>query len=123
MASDKKMLTMAAAAAIEVGNRVPDTRTFLLGAVGARNDGVIVSTRNAAALDIGPDHHAEARLCRKMTPGSTVWVARVLRRDGSWAMAKPCQSCEIRLRSVGVARVVYTISPDEWGVLDLRGDR
>lgn len=123
MASDKKML--AEAAIIAIGSksldRGSDPRTFLLGAVGLRNDGVFVSARNISAPDCAPYHHAETRLVRKMTPGSTVWVARVTRKDGKWAMAKPCTGCEIRLRAAGVTRVVYTIAPNEWGVLDLRG--
>lgn len=122
MASDKKMLAEAASIAIRLksNDRKIDNRTFLLGAIGMRNDGVIVSSRNIAAPDCAPRHHAESRLVRKMTPGSTVWVARVRRRNGEWALAKPCANCERILRSTGVHRVVYTISPGEWGVIDLR---
>lgn len=122
MASDKKMLVDAAVVAIrtKLNDRSIDPRSFLLGAIGLRNDGVFVSSRNIAAPDCAPEHHAETRLVRKLTPGSTVWVARVTRKDGKWAIAKPCPGCERRLRSAGVARVVYTISPNEWGVMDLR---
>lgn len=121
MASDKKMLTEAAAIAVKSPASRKDKRTFFLGAIGLRNDDVIVSSRNISAQDFKPECHAEARLVRKMTPRSTVWIARVARCDGQWAMAKPCPHCEIRLRSAGVIRVVYTIGPHEWGVLDLRG--
>jgi hypothetical protein len=115
MASDKKMLAEAASTAIST----KDIRTFLLGAVGLRADGVFVSSRNIPAPEATFDrnHHAETRLARKLTPGSTVWVARVSRKDGSWAMAKPCRGCERRLRAAGVARIVYTIGPSEWGVI------
>jgi|GEM_PF-1741431 tRNA(Arg) A34 adenosine deaminase TadA len=119
MATDKKMLNNAALIAAGDRDRRVDQRTFLLGAIGLRNDDVLVSSRNVPGRDVVPDHHAEARLSRKLTPGSTVWVARVARRDGSWAMARPCPGCEIRLRSSGVKRVVYTIGPNEWGVMDL----
>ena len=118
MANDKKMLTQAAAVAIGSSNRSVDNRTFILGAVGLRNDGVIVSSRNVSALDYAPDHHAEARLVRKMTPNSTIWVARVL-KNGTWAIAKPCSPCQTRLKAAGIKRVVYTIGHNEWGVLDL----
>lgn len=116
MASDKKMLAEAASTAIS-GSK--DVRTFLLGAVGLRADGVFVSSRNIPAPEatFERNHHAETRLARKLTPGSTVWVARVARRDGSWAMAKPCRGCERRLRIAGVSRIVYTIGPNEWGVI------
>lgn len=115
MASDKKMLAEAASAAI----RSKDIRTFLLGAVGLRADGVFVSSRNIPAPEatFERSHHAETRLARKLTPGSTVWVARVARKDGFWAMAKPCHGCERRLRAAGVSRIVYTIGPNEWGVI------
>lgn len=115
MASDKKILSEAASLAVST----KDNRTFLLGAIGQRADGVFVSSRNIAAPDatLSRLNHAEARLSRKLTPGSTVWVARVSRLDGSWAMAKPCKACEVRLRGAGVARIVYTIGPSEWGVI------
>jgi tRNA(Arg) A34 adenosine deaminase TadA len=121
MASDKKMLAEAASVAVKKSSHGIDKRSFFLGAVGLRNDGVFVSSRNAASTDLVPDHHAEARLVRKMTPDSTVWVARVARKDGNWAMAKPCPGCERRLRASGVTRVVYTIGPGEWGVIDMKG--
>ena len=43
-AADKKMLKAAAAAALQGASRGDDIRTFFLGAVGLRNDGVIVAT-------------------------------------------------------------------------------
>jgi tRNA(Arg) A34 adenosine deaminase TadA len=120
MASDKKMLTEAADVAVKRSPRRRDTRSFFLGAVGVRSDGVFVTAKNLPSTEHCPDHHAETRLVRKMTPDSVVWVARVLQRDGSWAMAKPCPGCERRLRAAGVKRVVYTIGPNEWGTLDLQ---
>jgi tRNA(Arg) A34 adenosine deaminase TadA len=117
-AADKKMLKAAAAAALQGASRGDDIRTFFLGAVGLRNDGVIVASRNVASRDVALSHHAEARLSRKLTPNSEVWVARV-RKNGEWAMAKPCASCQLKLRVAGVTRVVYTIDINEWGVLDL----
>ena len=117
MASDKKMLIEAANIAVKNKVHKIDNRTFLLGAVGERNDGVLVSASNIAAPDYAPDHHAETRLARKLTPNSTVWVARISRKDGSWALARPCSGCELRLRRAGIKRVVYTIAPNEWGVI------
>lgn len=118
MTADRRMLKVAAASALQGAARGSDIRTFFLGSVGIRNDGVIVSSRNIASREIALSHHAEARLARKLTPDSEVWVARV-RKNGEWAMARPCPSCHIRLLRAGVRRVTYTISPDEWGVLDL----
>ena len=106
---------LAARTAAEGNGR--DNRSFFLGAVGQRNDGVFVSARNISATDYAPNHHAEARLVRKLTPDSIVWVARISKRDGCWAMSKPCLSCEMRMRRSGVKKVVYTIGPNEWGTL------
>ena len=112
------MLKVAAAAALQGLERGTDIRTFFLGAVGIRKDGVLVTSRNVASREVALSHHAEARLTRKLTPDSEVWVARV-RKNGEWAMARPCESCQKRLRTSGVKRVTYTIEPNEWGILDL----
>lgn len=122
MSIDKKMLRAAASAAIQNDERGNDIRTFFLGSVGLRNDGVLVSSRNVASRDVALSHHAEARLARKLTPQSEVWVARI-RKNGEWAMARPCASCQNKLRMAGVSRVVYTLGPDEWGVMDLKEDK
>ena len=91
---------------------------FRLGAAGIRKDGVIVVSYNGAPKEPEWQHHAESRLCRKLTPESTVAVVRVL-ADGSWAMARPCKNCQKCLKRVGVKRVYYTIQPDEFGVMIL----
>lgn len=95
-----------------------DGRSYLVGAIGRREDGAVVSARNGFSGDPVFEAHAEARLCRKLDAGATVWVARVT-RDGCFALAKPCPSCEERLRSKGVARVVYTTGPGAYDVLHL----
>lgn len=117
MSTDVKMLNAAALEALK-GDKRGERRQFILGAVGLRNDGVIVSSRNVAAPDPAPNHHAETRLARKLTPKSEVWVARVARGTGEWAMSKPCGNCERRLKAAGVERIVYTIGPGEWGVIE-----
>lgn len=122
MSIDKKMLRVAALAALQNDERGSDIRTFFLGCVGLRNDGVLVASRNVASRDVALSHHAEARLSRKLTPRSEVWVARI-RKNGEWAMARPCSSCQSKLRMAGVSRVVYTLAPDEWGVIDLKETR
>jgi tRNA(Arg) A34 adenosine deaminase TadA len=112
--SDDDMLSLAAGTAL----RKDDRRSFRLGAVGIRNDGTIVSAANGPSPYPCAQVHAEVRLSQKLTPGSTVWVARI-RHDGTLGMARPCPTCERRLKSAGVHRVVYTISDAEHGVIDL----
>lgn len=116
MSLDRRMLMMAAEIALENPVR-KDNRTYRLGAVGVRNDGVIVVAKNLAAPNVVPTHHAEARLVRKLTPNSVVWVARISRATDEWTMSKPCENCQGRMRAAGVRRVVYTIAPNEWGTL------
>lgn len=98
-----------------------DRKRFRLGAVGIRNDGVVVHARNSAAVLPSPNAHAEARLAPKLTPGSVVFVARVLRRDGALAMAKPCPHCLARLRAAGVAKVYFTTDNGAVDSLCLQG--
>lgn len=112
------MLTLAASVARE-GNSWSDNRSFLLGAVGMRKDGVLVTARNIAATDVTPGAHAEARVVKKLTCDSIVWVARIGRASTDWALARPCDTCRRRMKTAGVRKVVYTIAPSEWGVLQL----
>lgn len=96
--------------------RLDHKQTFRLGAVGLRSDGKLVASFNGAPKEPEWKHHSETRLARKLTPNSTVAVVRIL-ADGTWALAKPCNSCETCLRRVGVKRVYYSISLNEFGVL------
>ena len=111
-----RLLDVATGAALSRLNQV-HKQYFRLGAAGVRGeDGVLVVSYNGSPREPEWAHHAEARLCRKLTPKSVVAVARVL-ANGSWTMAKPCPSCQRCLRRVGVERVYYTISPGEYGVM------
>lgn len=120
------------AAQVAIGGDI--ARNFLIGSVGTRKDGVIVSARNGAVFSTDtenyktiPSAHSEFRICSKLTPGSIVYVARVSRvnggkrKDGSplFAMSKPCDTCRMRLISVGVRKAYFTIDADSWGVMDL----
>jgi len=106
---------LAGHAVVAVGGS--DHRTFRLGAAGIRADGAIVKAKNGACIGgQNPRAHAEARLCRKLTPGSTVFVVRLL-SDNSWANARPCPWCLRRLRAAGVSKVWYSISNQEVGYI------
>lgn len=95
-----------------------DLRGFLLGAVAVRNDGALVSSVNSVAHEPNRLLHAEYRISSKIDKGSTVYVARIRLLNGEFACSKPCFSCEKVLRTRKVDRVYYTISNDEYGVLD-----
>jgi len=64
-----------------------------------------------------PSMHAEARLTRKLDFYSTVYVARTMKLG--LGLARPCPDCQRALRRKRVTRVYYTISDNEYGVLEL----
>lgn len=106
---------------------VPDKRDHLIGAVGLRNDGVIVCSCNGSAIiatddrrHYAPKVHAESRLSRKLDKGSVVFVIRITRGNGQFANSKPCETCQSTLRKRGVKRVYYTISNNSYGVISFR---
>jgi hypothetical protein len=93
-------------------------RRYRIGAVGVRRDGTLVYSWNSAVETPTPEGHAEAKLCRKLDWGSTVYVARTRKEDGRLAMAKPCKDCERLMRRRGIRRVEYSINDNEFGVLE-----
>jgi cytidine deaminase len=109
----QRLIDMAIGVAL---GRLRQKQIYRLGAVGIRDDGVIVASFNGCPTEVEWAHHAESRLCRKLTPESIVAVARVL-ASGVVAMAKPCASCRRCMERVGVKRVYYTIAPNEFGVI------
>lgn len=56
--------------------------------------------------------HAEIEALRDSTArfrkGSTVYVCRI-NKGGNIALAKPCYSCEIKMRKIGVKYVWYSV--------------
>lgn len=108
--------------ASHISSRGNKHRKAFIGAVGRRSDGAVVMSWNGSSagttIDRCPNAHAEARLARKLDFGSVVYVARVRRDDGRMVMAKPCAHCERTLRNRGVIRVEYSISENEFGVME-----
>ena len=103
-----------------------DPRSFWIGVVGCRSDGVLVSSRNGAVhsttttnYQLIPSSHAEGRIVKKLDKGSTIYVARVLRKDGSFAMAFPCGMCRITIKSHKIKKVYFTIDNFHYGVWDV----
>lgn len=110
--SPAKYLALAASYAM-----LDDARNFWLGAAGLRADGALVRARNGPSKQVEPSAHAETRLIRKLDLGATVFVARISRATGQWALAKPCEGCKYRLLAKGVKKIYYTIGPNEYGVI------
>jgi tRNA(Arg) A34 adenosine deaminase TadA len=92
-------------------------RHYRLGAVGIRTDGAIVTADNVPVRQPHARSHAEARLTRKLNRGSEVFIVRVL-RSGLLSNAHPCAKCQKAMRLRGIRRVYYSISDDEYGVIN-----
>ena len=112
---------LAARAALANDNE-NDQRSFVLGAVGIRWDGKLVSSKNGAVHSTSSNYqtiplsHAEPRLCRKLGKDGIVYVVRIARKDGSLAMARPCSVCQIILKSASVKKVYYSINSKHYGL-------
>lgn len=92
---------LGAVLASKKGNGILDAKSNL--ATGCKTDGVC----------------AEERLLRRppragRSGGTALYVARVLRRDGSPAMAKPCPKCQKLIEIRGVEEVYFTNEEGEW---------
>lgn len=97
-------------------------RNFYIGAIGIRNDQAIVIARNEAAMEPTPAVHAEARLAKRLDYGATVYVARIKfakTNYAEYALAKPCPDCMRVLAHRRVKRIYFTISNNEWDLIDL----
>lgn len=95
-------------------------RQYRLGAIGIRTDGATVSASNISSRAPHPRAHAEARLTRKLDIGSTVYVVRIT-RTGELTSARPCGACRQIMLQRGIVRCYYSISEDEYGVLNYGG--
>lgn len=106
-----------------------EKRNFILGCVGVRRDGAIVAAKNGAVNSsscekyrIIPEAHAEARCLKKMDCGGTLFVSRVLKRDGTYAMAKPCVGCQLQIKAHRIKTVYYTIDESSYGIWDVESN-
>jgi len=124
------MLNLLKEAAKIGSNSLYDKRNFLLGAIGIRKDGVLVAAKNGAVISsafedyrIISDAHAECRVLRKLGKQGVLYVARVLKKDGSLAMARPCGVCQLRIKAAQVKVVFYTVNDFQYGRWDPATDR
>lgn len=126
--SSKIFDTLKQAAKIALPNDIAlDKRGFWLGCIGIRNDGTIVSAKNGASqfsdsvkkYQLIPNSHAEGRLLRKIGKYGTIFVSRVSKKDMTMAMAKPCEMCQVRIKSMNAHKVYYTISDFQYGIWEV----
>ena len=122
------MLMMAGGVAMPTDKN--DHRHFYLGCVGIRKDGAIVASKNGATkfssvvehYQLIPNSHAEGRVLRKLGRNGTLYVARIARKDGSFAMSLPCPMCRTRIKAAGVKKVYYSINNNQYGVWSVKND-
>lgn len=107
-----------------------DKRAYLLGAVGVREDGRLVHSRNEAIYDTNtrdksgrfniykrfPESHAEVRLTGKLGFGADVYITRIARGTGEFAMARPCEICQSILKAFRIKKAYYTIDSSHYGI-------
>lgn len=96
-----------------------DRRSFFLGAIGIRNDGVMVRSLNSPTENKNRMAHAECKLCRKLDYYAEVYVARVRMDTYKFAMARPCSACYKTLKTKKVKKIFYTINENQYGILNL----
>jgi tRNA(Arg) A34 adenosine deaminase TadA len=97
-----------------------DKRCFLLGAVGIRNDGAMISAINGSSEYPNRHAHAKKKALSMMDFYATIYVVRVRVGNGTLAMARPCKSCMKALKSKKIKRIYYSISNNEYGVIDFK---
>jgi len=94
-----------------------DRRHYWFGAVGIRDDGVIVEASNISAMGKNVRAHAEARVARK--GAKIIYVCRVSKKNGKFLSARPCYMCRHLMRALGV-RIIYYTTNAGYDVLCLR---
>lgn len=101
-----------------------DPRSFWLGCVGIRKDGVIVYSKNGSSQfqehieyhQFNANAHAEGRTLRKLGKYGTIFVSRVAKKDRGLAMSSPCMMCRTRIKSAKVSKVYYSINNEQYGI-------
>jgi tRNA(Arg) A34 adenosine deaminase TadA len=101
--------------AIKIADGKDNRRAYKIASVAIRNDGVIVGAPNSPTPEPSRTAHAEWRVAQKIDMFATVFVARVLRKDGSLAMSRPCPDCQKILYTKRVKKVLYTIDELHYG--------
>lgn len=94
---------------------------FMLGAVLVGRVGLLDAKSNLPAMNTR-GVCAEERILRHPPRGGTggeLYVARVLKCDGSITMAKPCEKCMRIIRARGIKTVHYTDWSGEWQKISL----
>lgn len=105
--------------ASEIAKQGENERTFFIGCVGIRaSDNALIYAYNGKVDKPNPEIHAEVRACKKLTPGSVLYIARIL-KSGEFALARPCKNCIRVLKNKSIKKVYFSINNFEFGQIDL----
>lgn len=103
---------------------------FRHGAVLENNSAILgVGVNNERYCSVGskyrPEHkghstyhaeiHAILNLPRHITKGSTIYVARASKADGTYRQSKPCAMCHAVLTERGIKKVFYSVDEETAG--------
>ncbi len=66
--------------------------------------------------------HAVARGRHDNLRGCIAYIQTTARKSGNIVVGKPCLSCAISLRSVGIETAIYTVDNETFAGLDLEAD-
>lgn len=98
-------------------------KNFVFGGVCVRKDGAITVATNGAVQSsqvsdyrMIPNAHCEGRLLLKADQGATLYITRLLKKDRSMAMSRPCAVCRARILARKINKVFYTIDPFHYGI-------
>lgn len=96
--------------AAAVARSKEDERGYLIGAIGQRMDGVLVTAYNGSSPHKCSAAHAEIRLLRKLgRRAKFVLVVRVKKGSGRIGIAKPCPKCMAALKASKVEMIMWSI--------------
>jgi len=104
-----------------------DGRNYWIGAIGIRNDGVMVCARNLIVFGSNraefqkiPSSHAEQRVMAKMDYSGVLYVVRVSKVDNIFLNSRPCKLCQPSIIQHKVRKVYYTAGGNMFGVWNLQ---
>lgn len=115
MTKVEKYFRMAKLVALR-GDAKDAQRQYRIGAVGIRNDGVIVGASNVPSRKQIVNAHAEYRTAKMLTIDSIMFVVRIS-RSGNLRLAKPCEKCQKYLKFRKVRKCYYSIDNENYGVM------
>ena len=71
-------------------------------------------------ISIHAEIHALWRANPKFLDGSDCYLVTIYAKSKNKTNSKPCETCMAHLYDAGIRKVYYTVSNDEYGIIDFR---